>query len=62
MKLQLRKGPSGKWYVRLVARNGRVVFATETHSSRAAAKRIGSKLMGLLSQAVEGITYEDASG
>lgn len=34
MKIQLLKGPKGFWYWRLVAKNGKVLAAAETYSSR----------------------------
>lgn len=52
MKIQVRQARDKQWFVRLVARNGRVVFNTETYTRKSGAIRIAHRLSDLLGEAV----------
>lgn len=43
MKIQVRRGDSGTWYWRIVARNGQVVLTSETYATRSNAVRASKK-------------------
>lgn len=44
MKLEVFKGRSGEWFVRLVARNGQTVVVTEGYTRKASAIRSARSL------------------
>ena len=48
MKLQVHQARNKQWFVRLVGRNGRVVFATETYTRKTDAARIAHRIRVLM--------------
>jgi uncharacterized protein YegP (UPF0339 family) len=47
MVIEYFKGPSGVWFVRILARNGETVLVSEAYASKANAKRAA---LGLLTR------------
>lgn len=45
MKLEIRKGKSGKWYWRIKATNGRIVCHSETYSSKSKAIQTAKQIV-----------------